>query len=496
MTEAIQPTHKIDILAIGSSTGGPDALLQLLEQLPKHFPIPIVITQHIAQKFDNVLVQRLKNRTSLSIFLAQDGETLKGGGVWVAPWGKHLEVVFKQGSFKTHLSDGPPQNSCKPSVDVLFQSLVKVYRKNILSVILTGMGSDGLNGAKSIKDAGGNVLVQDKSSSIVWGMPGAVYKAGLADGAFNLKDLALKIIQHASYMRQSENSLSLPTPPRTKPSEPKDSAEDEFNALKEIIYKNTGVSLPPSKHYLVMSRLQAILEKQNIPNINELLKMIKKQSIPQKTMLEIIDLLLTHETSFFRDSVPFKTLEKEVIPDLLKTTDESNKITIWSTACSYGQEPYSIAIVLLEYFSEILHNKTIEIIATDVSDSCLNKAQTGIYTSFDVQRGLDSRLLLKYFTKSGKDWIIKDNVRSLVKFKKINLIQPWPSSQSFDIIFCRNVLIYFEQEDKKRVLQRIENTLSNQGYLFLGGGESTVGLNQHFKKVLNNGACCYQINKS
>lgn len=195
-------TSRIDIVVIGVSTGGPNALAELLPRIPKTFPVPVVIVQHMPPIFTKLLAERLAKEASLPVAEAADGEMLLPGQIRIAPGGSHL-VLDRQGPqmVKLQLNQDPPENSCRPAVDVLFRSAVTTYKGNILAVVLTGMGSDGLRGCETIRNAGGYVLVQDEASSVVWGMPGYVARAGLADAQIPIDKMAGEIISRVRLAR-------------------------------------------------------------------------------------------------------------------------------------------------------------------------------------------------------------------------------------------------------------------------------------------------------
>lgn len=195
-------SSRVEVLVIGVSTGGPNALADLLPRLPKTFPVPIVIVQHMPPIFTKLLAERLAKGTALQVAEATDGETLLPGQIRIAPGGSHL-VLERQSPqlVRLQLNQDPPENSCRPAVDVLFRSAVTTYKGNVLAVVLTGMGSDGLRGCEIIRNAGGQILVQDEASSVVWGMPGYVARAGLADGQIPLDKMAGEIISRVRLAR-------------------------------------------------------------------------------------------------------------------------------------------------------------------------------------------------------------------------------------------------------------------------------------------------------
>ncbi len=197
-----QLMNKIDVLAIGTSTGGPNALATLLPELPKDLPVPVVIVQHMPPLFTRFLAERLDKQCAMRIQEGSAGEVLKPGVAWIAPGDFHMQVAKGEGkNFQLKLSQEPPENSCRPAVDVLFRSVAKIYGPNVLAVVLTGMGSDGVRGSEAIKAVGGQVLVQDEASSVVWGMPGQVAAAGWADAMFPLNEMAGEIERCVSVNR-------------------------------------------------------------------------------------------------------------------------------------------------------------------------------------------------------------------------------------------------------------------------------------------------------
>ena len=201
--KAISARQRVDLVAIGCSTGGPNALAVLLPGITRGFPVPIVMVQHMPPMFTRLLAERLDRQTSVRIHEGAEGEILKPGEAWIAPGDFHMRLVREGNTARLTMNQEPPQNSCRPSVDVLFESAAQEYGANVLGVVLTGMGCDGLRGAQCIREAGGQVVVQDESSSVVWGMPGAVATAGLANGVFPLTELAKEIEQRANWNRLS-----------------------------------------------------------------------------------------------------------------------------------------------------------------------------------------------------------------------------------------------------------------------------------------------------
>jgi two-component system, chemotaxis family, protein-glutamate methylesterase/glutaminase len=200
----VAPTRapvRIDIVAIGTSTGGPNALAELVPQFPTDFPVPIVIVQHMPPLFTRLLADRLNSRSRLAVQEGQEGKKVVSGQVWIAPGDRHMTVARKGGDVVLALKRDPPENSCRPAVDVLFRSVANAYGANALAVVLTGMGADGTLGARVIRDAGGEVIVQDEASSVVWGMPGSVVAASLADRICPLANIVPEVVRRVTFRR-------------------------------------------------------------------------------------------------------------------------------------------------------------------------------------------------------------------------------------------------------------------------------------------------------
>ena len=197
--------HRIDILAIGVSTGGPQALEKVLPKLPADFPVPIVIVQHMPGDFTNILAKRLNSKSAIQVTEGKIGETLRPGQAWIAPGGKHMIIEPGENGFQINTHMGPPESSCRPAVDVLFRSVIHCYGSHVLATIFTGMGQDGLKGCQAIHDSGGTIFAQDEKSSVVWGMPGAVAGAGLASRVLPIENMAAEIVT-----RVGRHSISTP----------------------------------------------------------------------------------------------------------------------------------------------------------------------------------------------------------------------------------------------------------------------------------------------
>ena len=219
---AISPSGRVDVVAIGASTGGPNALSTVLPQIAKDFPVPIVIVQHMPPLFTRMLAERLQKQCAIRVQEGVAGESLKAGEAWIAPGAFHMKVTGDREAVKLEMSQEAPENACRPAVDVLFRSIASVYGANALAVVLTGMGSDGVRGAQLLKKAGAEVLVQDEASSVVWGMPGQVAAAGYADAIYPLESIAGQVERRVKRMRARDEKQEWPQ--RLQPQEVKSRA--------------------------------------------------------------------------------------------------------------------------------------------------------------------------------------------------------------------------------------------------------------------------------
>lgn len=254
---------------------------------------------------------------------------------------------------------------------------------------------------------------------------------------------------------------------------------EEFNVLSEVLKQRSGLTLTEDKGYLLESRLTPILRKRDFKTLGDLVVAVKKAN-DESLLVEVTEVMTTNESFFFRDTRPFDQFKDELLPTLMQNRGSSKTIRIWSAACSNGQEPYSLAMILREQ-AEKLVGWRIEIIATDLATGVLAKARAGIYSQFEVQRGLPIKFLVKYFKETGQGWEIDSSIRAMVQFKEFNLLDSMVSLGNFDLVFCRNVLIYFDQATKADVLERICRQMSGDGYLCLGGAETVLGITESFK---------------
>ncbi len=248
----------------------------------------------------------------------------------------------------------------------------------------------------------------------------------------------------------------------------------DFDVLRQLLNRRSGLSLDAEKAYLAESRLQPLVQQLGVAGLGGLVKLLLSGS-HEDLEREVVEAMTTNETFFFRDRVPFDNFRKVILPHLLQARQDSRKIRIWCAACSSGQEPYSLAMTLDEE-AHRLAGWSVEILATDLARSVVNTARQGVYTQFEVQRGLPIAQLLRYFRQEGERWRINEHLQSRIRFMEFNLLSDYASLGRFDVIFCRNVLIYFDVPTKKDVLDRMAKILAPDGFFIMGAAETVIGL--------------------
>ncbi|PJB71996.1 MAG: chemotaxis protein CheR [Alphaproteobacteria bacterium CG_4_9_14_3_um_filter_47_13] len=255
----------------------------------------------------------------------------------------------------------------------------------------------------------------------------------------------------------------------------------DFDLYRDLLIKKSGLSLTPDKSYLLDSRLTPVSKKWGFATLDAMT--VALRGMPDPALIkEVIEAMTTNETSFFRDSKPFELFRQVVLPFMAKKRAANKSIKIWCAASSSGQEPYSLAMTILEN-RHLIPGWKVEIVATDISDDILKKAIAGEYSQFEVQRGLPIQLLIKYFDQKDDKWVIKEELRKMIRYKTFNLLNDMTALGTFDIVFCRNVLIYFDHATKQDILSRMSKRMASDGFLFLGGAETVLGFTDEFRMM-------------
>jgi chemotaxis protein methyltransferase CheR len=265
---------------------------------------------------------------------------------------------------------------------------------------------------------------------------------------------------------------------------------EDFAFLRDLVMKEAAIVLEPGKEYLVTSRLDPVARKESLDGIPGLVRALR---MPAATKLKeaVIDAMTTNETLWFRDAHPFETLQTTIMPELIQSRANSRTIDIWCAAASTGQEPYTIAMIIKDAFPQ-LNGWRVRILGTDISPTALEKARDGKYSQMEMGRGLPAKYMVNYFTRQGVNYQINPNIRAMIDFKLFNLAGNWPAMGPFDLVFIRNVLIYFNQETKNQIINKAEKLVRPDGKLFLGSTESLLNISHNLERETFGKTTCYR----
>jgi chemotaxis protein methyltransferase CheR len=255
----------------------------------------------------------------------------------------------------------------------------------------------------------------------------------------------------------------------------------DFDFIRRIVREGSAIALDESKNYLARARLDTLARQEGMASPAEIIARLRCETAPTLRR-KVIEAMTTNETSFFRDIHPFEALRTDLLPELLRRRAREQRLCIWSAACSSGQEPYSLAILIREHFPSLL-SWNLTLTATDLSGEMLDRARSGRYSQMEVNRGVPAAMLVRYFQRDGLDWFLRDEVRKMVDFRPINLAAEWPGIPTPDLVLLRNVLIYFESETKRQILARLARTMAPDGYLILGGAENVLDSGEWFERA-------------
>jgi chemotaxis protein methyltransferase CheR len=270
-------------------------------------------------------------------------------------------------------------------------------------------------------------------------------------------------------------------------------SRDDYEYLRGFLLQESAIALDDGKEYLAESRLMPIASREGVGSVAELLRKIRLDPA-HRLRTKIVEAMTTNETSFFRDVHPFEEIRDVLIPDLIERRAARKTLRIWCAACSTGQEPYSVAMLLRDHFPELMTWK-VEILASDLSTEILERAREGRFTQLEVNRGVPVAFLLRFFRRDGLHWQLDEGIRRMVDFRPINLVQPWPPVAPMDLVLMRNVLIYFDAKSKKQVLAKVAVVMAPDGFLMLGGSESALFIDDRFERVVREGCSAHRLKR-
>jgi two-component system, chemotaxis family, CheB/CheR fusion protein len=451
--DEVQPKAS-QLVVIGASAGGIEALLTLVATLPPEFPAPIVVAQHLDPSRASHLGAILSRRSTLPVRTVMDHEPLESGAVYVVPADRNVEVTDHEVRLHADATSGP-----RPSVNMLLGSAARIFGEDLYAVILTGTGSDGADGARLVKEAGGTVIIQNPQTASFPGMPLSLAPT-VVDIVADLEAIGplLQDLLTGAYVT--------PTP----------DADRRMRALLEQLRTETGIDFSRYRQPTIQRRLQRRMADTGRNSLDEYVRYLQRH--PEE-YYRLADSFLIRVTDFFRDGDLFAYLRERLLPELIEEARaHSKELRVWSAGCATGEEAYSLAILLAELLGDEIEDFHLRVFATDINAAAVDFARRGIYPPVALAQ-VPPELLPRYFTPIDGGYEVKKSVRRFVVFGQHDLAQRSPFPR-IDLLLCRNVLIYFTPELQRRVLQLFAFGLRTGARLILGKSETTGSLPEHF----------------
>ena len=469
----IKSSNQFPVVGIGASAGGLNAFKALLNAIPEHSGMAFVLVQHLDPRHESMLTELLQKVTSIPVLEISDDIKVQPDHIYIIPSNKMLvanDGVLLLSPRSTN------KNEINLPIDLFFKSLAEVHQSYSIGVVLSGTGSDGTKGLKAIKDFGGITFAQDMESAEYDGMPHSAMQAGVVD--FDLppelipqKLLELAKITHGNGTFAGKEDSDITSLPQQY--------DDVFRQILAVLRLRKGTDFTYYKQTTIRRRIlrRVALNKNEDPR--SYLDYLREHKLEQDVLYQ--DLLIS-VTSFFRDPKTFDHLCETIFPEIVKSKKEGESVRIWVTACSTGQEAYSIAMCLREYLGD--QQEKIQIFATDISEPAIAKARSGNFEKSELE-GISDQRLKEFFTKTNGLYQINKSIRDLCVFAAHNFLKDPPFGK-IDLISCRNVLIYMEPYLQRKALSTFHYALNPKGYLLLGKSETISSVPELFASVVKN----------
>jgi len=463
--ELVVPKVDFPVVCIGASAGGLEALQEFFQNMPPSPGAAFVIIQHLSPDYKSLMDELLARYTPLIIHRVTDGMPVQKDHLYLIPPRKNMTIFHG----KLLLSDQNPGRSLNLPIDIFMRSLAKDQEKNAIGIILSGTGSDGTLGIRAIKEYGGMTMVQDDRSAKFDGMPRSSISTGKVDIIRSATQLPLELFNYINH------------PLISKSEKIEQQISEDANQLAKmisILRDEMGVDFSCYKDSTVIRRLEKRISINRFAKVEDYVNFLSGN---QREVHVLFNDLLIGVTRFFRDEDAFEKIKNEVLPAILKPTVTGVPLRVWSSGCSTGEEPYSLAIMIKEYMAEHFINREVKIFATDIDSDALDFAGSGIYPE-SIVSDVSPERLGRYFMRKDGGYQVTDAIRSMVIFAKHNILRDPPFSK-IDLISCRNMLIYLNTDVQQRILSMFYMSLKESSYMFLGSSESIGTLSDGFITV-------------
>jgi two-component system CheB/CheR fusion protein len=448
------------LVVVGSSAGGIGALSGLVSSLSDDFDAPIVVAQHLDPKRESRLQEILARKSPLPVKTVTEHEPLQAGVVFVVPSNRHVNITDSEIEFSSEPSSGQPM----PSINVLMETAAGVYGENLIAIVLSGTGTDGTEGARTVSQAGGTVIIQDPATAEFGEMPRSL--------APSTVDIVSSLEEIGPVLKKLISGIAVP----------EESSDDEGRDLErflEELHRNRGVDFRSYKRPTILRRLGRRMAATGCKSLDEYSTYVEEH--PEEYR-QLIAAFLIKVTEFFRDPELFDYLKEEVLPELIEEArEEENQLRIWSAGCATGEEAYSLAILVSEVLGREAGLFNVRIFATDIDEDAVEFARRGVYPP-SALKGLSEEQIGHYLVEEDGSYQVKKQIRGMIVFGEHDLAQRSPFPH-VDLVVSRNVLIYFSNELQRRALQLFAYSLRDGGYLVLGKAESPSLLADLFASV-------------
>lgn len=444
------------VVGIGASAGGLEALEEFFGNLPADTGAAFVVVQHLSPDFKSMMPELLSKHTDMPIYQVNDGFKLEKNSIYLMP--ARTNMLIKEKTLR--LSNQNPYRHLNMPIDIFFNSLAHDQQHHAIGIILSGTGSDGTRGVKTIKELGGLIIVQNPESAKFDGMPNSANKTALVDFVMDAREMGECLQKFMSHSQGNSGAFDVKPELNVK--------ENNLERIFTLLKNHSAINFSQYKASTVARRIERRLAITESNNLDEYLRFLLDS--PKEVNILCRELLI-NVTRFFRDTDAFDYLARHAIPEIVKRANDNNEdVRVWIAACSTGEEAYSIAILIDEEIKKKGFTCKAKIFATDVDDDAVATASAGVFSK-EIATDVSALRLEKYFSTRENSYEISQHIRQMVIFASHNMIDDAPFS-NLHLVSCRNVLIYFQHAAQKKVLSSLYFSLQRDGYLFLGSSES------------------------